>query len=101
MEINNLLGKLGPYDQTKIDKATEDSARARKEQAAAKAAGDRISLSDEAKLRTEALGAAQAAPDVRRERVAAIKAQVESGEYQINTRKIAQKMVEEDLELLI
>lgn len=101
MEINNLLGKLGPYDQTRIDKANEDAAKAKKEQAAARSAGDRISFSDEAKLRTEALSAATSTPDVRREKVAAIKARIESGEYEIDTRKIAQKMVEEDLELLI
>ncbi|THB70667.1 MAG: flagellar biosynthesis anti-sigma factor FlgM [Desulfovibrio sp.] len=102
MEINNLLGKLGPYDQSKVEKANEDAAKARKDKAAESgSAGDRVSLSDEAKLRTEALGAAASASEVRREKVAAIKAQIESGEYQIDTRKIAENMVKEDLELII
>ena len=101
MEINNLLGKLGPYDPQKIEKTNEEAAKARKERAASRSEGDRVNLSDEAKLRTEAFGAASAAPEVRSDKVAAIKAQVASGEYRIDTRKIAENMVKEDLELLI
>ena len=102
MEIKNLLKGQGPYDQAKIEKAEADKAKERRDKAASpETGGDRISLSDEAKLRTEALAEASRAPGVRREKVEAIKAKIQAGEYEIDKRKIAETMVKEDLELII
>ena len=101
MEIKNLLTGLGQYDPAKVEKADADAQKARREKASAKGKSDQVSLSNEAKLRTEAHSAAQAAPEVRHDKVAEIKARIQSGEYEINTKKIAEKMVQEDLELLI
>ena len=61
--------------------------------------GDRVSLSNDARLRTQAFSAAQAAPDVRQERVDALKAQVDNGTYVVDSRKVAAKLLQEDAEL--
>lgn len=101
MEIKNLLNKLG-YDPARIEKTEADAAKARKDKAAAKAkGGDKVSLSDEARLRTEAFQEAQSAPEVRREKVEAIKAKVAAGEYEIDNQKIAENLVKDDLDLII
>ena len=62
------------------------------------ARGDRVSLSSDARLRTQALSAAQAAPDVRQERIDALKAQVDSGAYVVDSKKVAAKLLREDAE---
>jgi negative regulator of flagellin synthesis FlgM len=100
MVINKILTGTSPYE--KLEKAENEQAKAKRDKGADEAqAGDRISLSEGAKLRTEAHKAAQDAPEIRREKVEAIKAKIAAGEYEIDAQKVAQKMVEEDLDLLI
>ena len=99
MEIKNKLGNLDPYVKTEqSESASLDKARRRAE-AARTESGDRASVSPEAKLRAEGYSAALAAPEVRAETVAALKAKIAAGEYQIDPRNIAEKMLKEDAEL--
>jgi len=97
MKIKNTLDPLAQYG-AKMDKAT--GARAMRgdsgKTASTPAKGDTISLSPEAKLYTEAYTGAMNAPEVRRAKVDAIKARVDSGEYQIDTEKIAAKLLQEE-----
>lgn len=101
MEIKNYLKNLDPY-RTKLEQAEIQPKRGatRKEgETASSTQGDRVSLSDEAKLRTEAYSAALAAPDVRQEKVDALKSKVESGEYQVDSRAVAEKLLKEEQDL--
>ena len=61
--------------------------------------GDRISLSSGARLYTQAFSSALAAPDVRQEKVDTLKTQVEDGSYVVNSRHVAQKLLQEEKEL--
>lgn len=54
---------------------------------------DRVTLSDNAKLVSQATKDAQDASDVRADKVASLKAQVEAGTYQPDSTKIAEKML--------
>jgi len=65
--------------------------------APAKRAED-VKWSSEAKLASEALATAKASPDVRADRVAAIKASIASGSYQIDSKSLADKMISHSLE---
>ncbi|MFV0347198.1 MAG: flagellar biosynthesis anti-sigma factor FlgM [Halodesulfovibrio sp.] len=100
MEIKNYLKALDPY-QAKLDKAENAKAKGGKRGAdnAAQSSGDRVSLSNEAKLRTEAYTTALNTPDVRQDKVNAIKARVDSGEYVVDSRKVAEKLINEEVEL--
>lgn len=104
MDIKTILGGSNPYVQAKVDKGdgTEAAAAAKtKAKATGQAAsGDRVSVSSDAKLVAEAARAAQASPDIRVEKVEALRAQVESGSYSPNSRSIAEKLVASDLEFL-
>ena len=100
MEIKNTFNPLDPYTQTKLNNTAQTGqavGRKAADTAAPKAeTGDRVSLSPEAKLRTEAFSSAMNAGDVRADKVAALKAQVESGEYQIDSRAIASRLLQEE-----
>ncbi len=61
--------------------------------------GDRISLSEEAKVRTVTLNAANQAPDVRKAKLNAIRERVAAGEYAVDSRTIAQRLLEEESQL--
>lgn len=100
MEIKNYLKALDPY-QAKLDKAENAKAKGGKRGAdsAAQSSGDRVSLSNEAKLRTEAYTTALNTPDVRQEKVNSIKALVDSGDYVVDSRKVAEKLINEEVEL--
>jgi negative regulator of flagellin synthesis FlgM len=62
--------------------------------------GDTVTVSEEALLRTEAYHAALNAPDVRQDKVAALKARVESGAYVIDSRRIAADLLNSERDLL-
>jgi negative regulator of flagellin synthesis FlgM len=59
--------------------------------------GDAVDMSLEAKLRSTAFIEAKNAPELREDKVAALKAQVEAGEYVVDSRAVAKSLIEEDL----
>ena len=100
MEIkNSLLTGLNPYDRTKLEKAEGQQVKNKSESGAPGNKGDRVEFSDEAKLRTEAFQSANSAPDVRRDKVEEIKARIAAGDYQVDSRKIAENLVRDELDL--
>ena len=102
MEIQSFIKGLGQYDNARLEKTDASNAKSRRGKAAsAEKNGDRINFSSEGKLRTEAHRVASEAPDIRRQKVEEIKARVQSGEYQIDAHKIAEKLVKDDLELFL
>ncbi len=102
MDIKKILNGLGPYDQSKLEKARAEKLKEQRETGSGAkepvAAGDKVSISGEAQLRTEAYTSATGASDIRHDKVAEIKAKIAAGEYEMNTRKIAENIVKEDLD---
>lgn len=98
MKIIGALTGLKTYERVEKPGGTPDKGRSSSSQGKK---GDSVELSREGKLYSSALREAQSAPEVRRAKVQAIKAKVDAGEYVLDTRKTAQKIVEEDLDLLI
>ena len=98
MEIkNSLLKNLDPYRARLEAKPEAGGARVKGTEEHAAAAGDRVSLSANARLLTVARAAAFAAPEVRQEKMDTLKTLVASGDYSINSRDIAEKLVENEL----
>ncbi len=100
MDIKNVLQGANPYDQKKIDEAeklkkAEAKARAQK----AGAGSDTVSVSSTAKLVGEASTTARESEGVRAELVAELKAKVQAGTYQPDSRKIAENLLKEDLSI--
>lgn len=56
-------------------------------------AGDRVSVSQDGLLRTEALRVAIAAPDLRQEKIDSLRQRLASGEYRVDSRDVAEKLL--------
>ena len=80
--------------------ASEKSGRGGKS-APAQASGDSVRLSGQGKLIATTFAKAVQSPDVRRMKVTELKEKVDSGEYVVDSKKTAEKLVKEDLRLLI
>ncbi len=98
MEINtkNQASAIDSYvsqvqAKQKIEHVEEQASRERK------TTGDTVHISDAAKRIREAQNQLQEIPDVRSEKVAAIKRSIEDGTYDIKPDAIAGKMIRESL----
>jgi negative regulator of flagellin synthesis FlgM len=103
MDIKQILGGVNPYVQSKVDKGEAGSSASKTDSTKGKSAvvsGDTVSLSDNAKLVAQAASNAQVSPDVRVDRVQALKAQVQAGTYNPDSQKIAEKLVDSDMDFL-
>ena len=92
--------RLNAYQQQaeKLAKARQEQGSAQSGQVAA-SQGDSVNLSQEAKLLAEANRTAKDAEDVRQEKIDMLKAQVENGTYEVDSRRIAEGLVREQLDL--
>lgn len=77
--VQLLKGKLPPAPESTVKEV---------------AAMDHASL-----LLTEALAAAHNAPDIRQDRVEALRAQIENGSYEIDMRRLAENLIRENPDL--
>ncbi|MEZ6854799.1 flagellar biosynthesis anti-sigma factor FlgM [Halodesulfovibrio aestuarii] len=105
MKVYDYNAKLDYGSTLNKGKRTEQAGREQADHAQtsvdAEPQGDRVSLSDEGRLRTEAYKEAMNAPEVREDKVAEIKAQIVSGEYKIDSEKIAEGLLRDELDLFI
>lgn len=94
--ISNITGK---YEQAYLSEAAEKQGVTPQANAPAetmeteRSQDDRVSLSDESREMQAAKDAVAASPDIRQDRVNEIKMAIESGDYQMDPAKIAEKMM--------
>lgn len=98
MEIkNNLINQTGTYTNLEATKgAAARRAAQQSSQNASPAQGDTVSVSPEALLRAEANKAIGNSPDVRQEKIDAIKDQLNAGTYSVDSKQIAHKLLQDD-----
>ena len=99
MEIKNALLKQADLYRSKIEikaDAASSLPRNASETPSSSIQGDRVSLSPSALMHTVAHAAASRAPEVRQEKVDAIKERFASGEYAIDSKLIAKRLLEID-----
>jgi negative regulator of flagellin synthesis FlgM len=96
--------KTGPaalYEQFRTERPENAKTGAQAPaRSAASVQGDTVTVSEEAMLRTEAYRVAAWAPDIRQEKIDALKAKVESGTYTIDPRRIAVNLLNSERDLL-
>ncbi|NMC48423.1 MAG: flagellar biosynthesis anti-sigma factor FlgM [Desulfovibrio sp.] len=103
MDIKDILGTGASYGKNRVGsgKTSDVSPGTAGDKASgATTSTDTVTLSGNAQLFSQAIREAQTAPDVRADRVAELKAQVESGTYQPDSRKIAEKLLLSEIDLL-
>ena len=93
MEIKKLIDTFRPPESRETgSRAT----RSGSQEASPTPSGDRVSLSAAAQTFRGVLTEAQSSSGVRAERVEQLRQQVESNAYQMNSRKTAEKMLEQE-----
>lgn len=94
MRIENIDKKaINTYEQ-QVQRVNDQAKAETAQQQQKPAKTDEVSLSTQARELQKAKEAVEASPDVRQEKVAAIKAQVEAGTYNIPAGYVAAKMLE-------
>lgn len=93
--ISNITGK---YEQAFLNEAADKQginapANTTETVETERTQDDRVSLSDASRELQTAKDSVAAAPDIREEKVAAVKQAVENGTYEIDPGKIADKMI--------
>lgn len=94
------IGQGSPYEQIRIQQEQErnkSGSEGVKDSTAA--TNDGVTVSEDARLRAVAYKAANGADGMREDRIAALKAKVAGGEYTVDSRDIAKRMVEDELEI--
>ena len=94
-KITNLLDPYGTA--TNLEKSGDAKLKGRTGTAASESSqGDTVSVSQDALLLTEARRTAQNTPDVRSEKVEALRIQVSNGTYKPDSKLIAANLVREE-----
>ncbi|HDQ40720.1 MAG TPA: flagellar biosynthesis anti-sigma factor FlgM [Desulfonatronum sp.] len=99
MQIKNLTEMFRPVDNTDNRSQKNKAGRSDRDDSSAVAGGDRVSLSRAAQQYKLVQQTARNSPDVRAEMVGQIKGQVANGTYELNSRKTAEKMMEQEFAL--
>lgn len=94
-EINNITDKYGQafLNETGDKQAVDGTAGPAAENKTDRVQDDKVSLSDESRDLQTATQAVESTPDVRQEKVNELKQAVESGRYQVDATKVAEKMI--------
>jgi len=104
MDIKKIYEGALPLSNNKVGEGGEAGASKKSGKASgrrsASSSTDKISLSDNAKLYSQAVRDAQSEPDVRAAKVAELKAKVQSGEYQPDSKLIAEKLLQSEIDFL-
>ena len=98
---HRILGKLGTkIGETGTTKTVRSEAPVGGQESAKKAGtGDTVELTSSAKLLERLEKTLSTMPEIHSSRVAAVKAQIENGEYQIDVEKIADALIRADKEI--
>jgi len=91
LQYVNQQTKLNTTDQSMVNPETQVQTQV----------GDRVDLSPSSRMIKKIEEVALSAPDTRADKVAALKKQVESGKYQVNSDDLAGKMLKEFIVELI
>lgn len=94
MEISN---KIPPAYANQAVKPAQAAEKPEKSQGVAPARGDQVTLSERARELHAAQQAVKQMQDIDTEKVARVKAQLEAGTYQIDPKRIADKLLSESL----
>lgn len=100
MRINsNMMSNMDTLEQTSRKRNIEKTTGAEKENvSAASLESDEVTISEKGKDVSEMTRVLKEMPDVRSEKVAALKAKIANGTYNVSSRDIAAKIVNTALE---
>lgn len=99
MTITSINTPVAGYEANRLDHLESQRHEAQKTKTTQGGGSDRISISDEGRIKASTLKTAQDDEGVRTDKVAEIKARISSGAYEVNSQDIAAKLVRQDLDV--
>ena len=86
MKIHNLQGAMQAYNKNRISPKQEVKSK--------QVEADAMTVSPEAKTFSAALAAVKNSPDIRQDKVDALKDKIDSGNYKISDEQLVDKLIE-------
>lgn len=99
MTINIIQTPVSGYDAKRLEQIEPQRQDAQKTKAPQDTGTDRISISDEGRIKASMLKAAQDSDGIRADKVAEVKARISSGTYAPNSQDIAAGMLRQELDI--
>ncbi len=94
MKIENLYQRFAVQNTEQVKQAQNEVSRAGKQgPEQTRSRGDRVELSSTAREMKQIESVLESTPDVRADKVKAIKEQIEAGTYQVDSKKVANAML--------
>ena len=100
MVIKGIFEKINLYTQNKISQGKDTPLKNRKKAPDIRDS-DKVELSNQGKLLNNLIEAAKKEDIVRRDKVEQLKEKIASGEYKLNPKEIAKKIVESEIDLYL
>jgi negative regulator of flagellin synthesis FlgM len=101
MIIKGVVDKISVYNQNKVEQDKLTSLKKNNESSKSTYSSDKVELSAQGKLLNELTGIVNQQSEVRKDKVEYLKQKINSGEYQISSKEIAKKMVENEIDLYL
>jgi len=95
----NTITPLSGYESRKLEQLEQQRQETQKAATAHESGTDRISISEEGRLKANILKAAQEGDGTRPDKVADVKARIEAGEYKPNGKDIAAGLIKQELDV--
>ena len=95
----NTITPFGGYEARRLEQQEQQRQENQKTAVVQESGTDRISISEEGRLKMNMLKAAQENDGVRADKVADVKARIEAGEYKPDSKDIAASLLKQELDI--
>ncbi len=95
----NTITPFGGYEARRLEQQEQQRQENQKTAVVQESGTDRISISEEGRLKMNMLKAAQENDGVRADKVADVKARIEAGEYNPDSKDIAASLLKQELDV--
>ena len=95
----NTITPFGGYEARRLEQQEQQRQESQKAAVVQESGTDRISISEEGRLKMNMLKAAQEDDGVRADKVADVKARIEAGEYNPDSKDIAASLLKQELDV--
>ena len=95
----NTITPFGGYEARRLEQQEQQRQENQKTAVVQESGTDRISISEEGRLKMNMLKAAQETDGVRADKVADVKARIEAGEYNPDSKDIAASLLKQELDV--
>ncbi len=95
----NTITPFGGYEARRLEQQEQQRQENQKTAVVQESGTDRISISEEGRLKMNMLKAAQENDGVRADKIADVKARIEAGEYNPDSKDIAASLLKQELDV--